>query len=587
MFREITETLFKNPDQYKGIAILWSRIGDVEKPSPSYKGHYSPIIQLGVDHLVEQAESAKKIEYKITLNSLIQQCDNEWKYCYSDSITEVIVDGHICLLFEGTPYVAPGSVDKNIVHKKHSQLLDKIHEATKDFDFNAVFYRGEIKSMGENCDMNQARWKLIFRLNQYVGFKGDLIKELSQSCAIHHPAWDIVGKDGYCKTERTIREILSTRPIFHKNEIEDFISFYYSLQYNVVRGKPELCKSTGFVELDDYKFNSILREVINRGGKLNTQYLRQLLVSDFVKQFDPFKKYFSSLPAWDKASGDDPIVELASKVKTTDDIYFLWCLKRWLVGAVATVLDENATNHQVLVLSGAQGSGKTTYLKRLLPPKLDGYAYSGPLDPASKDSLSFLAECFLINLDELDSLSRSKEAALKELITKDTIKYRRVYGHYNENYIRKASFTGSVNHEAVLSDSSGNRRFLVHKTISVDYKHNVDIDLVWAQAYSLYKSGFKYWFDGADIDRIQKQNESFNSASPEEELLLSSYKKPASLSNGNYVALTATDILRRLHDGNLPSNSNSAVIKLGQALAKHGFEHQMTRGSKKWLVEEA
>jgi len=68
---------------------------------------------------------------------------------------------------------------------------------------------------------------------------------------------------------------------------------------------------------------------------------------------------------------------------------------------------------------------------------------------------------------------------------------------------------------------------------------------------------------------------------------MSRYKKPASLSNGNYEALTATDILRSLHDGSLPNNSNSAVIKLGQALANHGFEHQFTKGTKKWLVEEA
>ena len=145
---------------------------------------------------------------------------------------------------------------------------------------------------------------------------------------------------------------------------------------------------------------------------------------------------------------------------------------------MATVLDDRVSNHQVLVLSGAQGSGKTTFLQGLLPPSLPSYIYSGPIDPTSKDSLSLLAECFLINLDELDSLSRSKEAALKELITKDTIKYRRPYGTYHENYIRKASFTGSVNHESVLSDSSGSRRFLVHKTLSVDYTHDVDLDSV-------------------------------------------------------------------------------------------------------------
>lgn len=64
------------------------------------------------------------------------------------------------------------------------------------------------------------------------------------------------------------------------------------------------------------------------------------------------------------------------------------------------------------------------------------------------------------------------------------------------------------------------------------------------------------------------------------------YKKPKDRSKETCEALTATDILRRLHEGTLPSNSRSAVIKLGQALAKHGFEHHFTKGTKKWLVEQ-
>jgi len=174
--------------------------------------------------------------------------------------------------------------------------LEKIDEATDDYDFAAVFYRGKIKSMGKNCDMNQARWKLIYTISKYVGFNVELIKELFLSCAIHHPAWDIVGNDGYCKTERTIRDILATRPIFHKNEIEGYLSFAHTLRYNTVTGKPERQSKSGFEDLDEYNFNSILREVLNKGGKIHTQYLRQLMTSDFIKRYDPFKEYFSSLP---------------------------------------------------------------------------------------------------------------------------------------------------------------------------------------------------------------------------------------------------------------------------------------------------
>lgn len=82
---------------------MWPLIGELDEPSPSYEGHYNPIIQLNVDHMVEQAEISKETTYKITLDSQIKHMDNEWNNSYSDSITEVEVDGLLCLLFEGTP----------------------------------------------------------------------------------------------------------------------------------------------------------------------------------------------------------------------------------------------------------------------------------------------------------------------------------------------------------------------------------------------------------------------------------------------------------------------------------------------------
>jgi len=99
----MTTTYLKDPEKFKGLAIVWPLIGEIDELSSSNKWHYTPIIQFSVDHLVEQAESAKKIKYKITLDSPIQKIDNEWNNSYSDSINELEVDGILCLLFEGTP----------------------------------------------------------------------------------------------------------------------------------------------------------------------------------------------------------------------------------------------------------------------------------------------------------------------------------------------------------------------------------------------------------------------------------------------------------------------------------------------------
>ena len=159
---------------------------------------------------------------------------------------------------------------------------------------------------------------------------------------------------------------------------------------------------------------------------------------------------------------------------------------------VASGLEESVVNHCVLILQGGQGIGKTTFLLGLIPPALGEYVYSGTLNPADKDTMIHLSETLLINLDELETLTKYKEGALKEIITKSEIRIRRPYGRFSEKLIRRASLCGSVNDGAVLQDPTGSRRFLIHSVKSIQYNHRVDMDQVFSQALHLYTSGFQY-----------------------------------------------------------------------------------------------
>jgi len=71
-----------------------------------------------------------------------------------------------------------------------------------------------------------------------------------------------------------------------------------------------------------------------------------------------------------------------------------------------------------------------------------------------------------------------KKPNQKEIITKKTLRYREAYGHFSNNYTRHASFKGSVNHNAILHDSSGSRRFFGHECTAIDYQHHLDMDSV-------------------------------------------------------------------------------------------------------------
>ena len=362
--------------------------------------------------------------------------------------------------------------------------------------------------------------------------------------------------------------------------------FHYPLQFNEVTGRPDLMDNEKAIPVDDYTFNSIHRHIDKKGGRISSSRLKQQITSDLVPQYHPFRDYFDGLAPYDLNKEADYIAEFVGLIPTNDEDYLYWTLKKWLVGVVATAITPDKTNQQVFVLSGDQGYGKSRILEGLMPPALHPeYLHSGPLDAGNKDSLALMAGKLLINLDELDSVTAKKEAELKNLITMNEVSYRRPYGTFVDTYKRHASFMASVNHESILSDMTGNRRFLIHKVKApITYKHSIPIDRLWAQVYDLYQNGFQYWFDnGADQARISAKNTAFESRTSEEELLLQFYE-PTINSAHREERLTATEITKVLFDDQYPTGLRSSRIKLGQALKKHGFESIMISRQKYWKV---
>ncbi|HAI85340.1 MAG TPA: virulence-associated E family protein, partial [Chitinophagaceae bacterium] len=245
--------------------------------------------------------------------------------------------------------------------------------------------------------------------------------------------------------------------------------------------------------------------------------LRSLLYSDFCQLYNPFEHYFESLPEYDLKT--DYITQLANTITTTKQELWQHCFKKWLVAMVGCVLNDKVINHTVIVFSGKQGLGKTTWVERLVPKELKEYLFSGTINPNNKDTLVQLAECMLINLDELENLNRSEIGSLKEIITKTHIRMRKAYGHNNETMPRRASFAGSVNTAQFLNDSTGSRRFLCFEVEAIQYQHDIDTNLVYAQALHLFNEGFRYWFNQEEIKYITDNNEQYQLRSPEEEFL--------------------------------------------------------------------
>lgn len=308
-------------------------------------------------------------------------------------------------------------------------------------------------------------------------------------------------------------------------EIENYLETNYQFRYNEVMDRIEYkpIQEETYSIIGDREANSILRELLRESFKISKDGLWNLLGSDFVNRHNPFTTYFDQLPV---VTGSEHIDQLLITVKTHDDEFFKWAFRKWLVAWVAGMIDPNVINHQCIIMAGTQGIGKSNWLKWLIPEewRVD-YYYAGNIQTGNKDSETYLSTMSLINLDELVSMTYKNVSALKEIVTKSSIKFRKAYGRTYDPMVRRASFAGSVNGREFLYDLTGNRRFLsfeVYEFVN-NGMHDVDMKMVLAEAYQLYKSGFQYWFSKEDQQRVEHNNENFMVQTHEEVRLKSKY----------------------------------------------------------------
>lgn len=367
--------------------------------------------------------------------------------------------------------------------------------------------------------------------------------------------------------------------------MEMYLKNKYDFRYNVYTKAVEfkLKQNKSFKVMNEFDLNSIVRELKVNKYKIGKGILDDKFKSNFSEVYNPLKDYVESLPIWDGKT--DYIAELALKIKTDDDEFFADAFKRWFVALVGSGIDDLTFNHSMIIFSGNQGIGKSTFIRKLLPPQLKDYSYSGMIYPNSKDTLVFLSECLIIDLDEFSSLTRKHQEEVKELITKSKMKLRRAYSRMHENLIRRASFIGSLNDETFLSDLTGNRRFLCFKVDDIDYKSEVNYSGVYSQALHLFKNGFKFYFDKEEMDKLNARNEKFRAISSIEESITVNYI-PAKNKYKADLYLNASELLSRLKDRYNIQFTNTNHIQLGKVLTKLDFQKvKRNQGLSKYAID--
>ena len=374
------------------------------------------------------------------------------------------------------------------------------------------------------------------------------------------------------------------RRISSKNsEIEAYLSTHYEFRYNTVLGRTEYRSKNDahFSKVGRYEINTLRREIDNDIGIItSSENPYSIIESSFSPRINPIREYFKALPLVDIGCDEGnssisslslkAIPELASCVVVRNHEKWLPYLTKWLVAVVANAMDDReCRNHTSLVLTGEQGKFKTTFLNLLCPPALHGYSYTGKIYPQEKDTLTYIGQNLIVNIDDqLKALNKRDENELKNLITCPMVKYRMPYDKYVEEHPHLASFVASVNGNDFLTDPTGSRRFLPFEVLSIDIERAkaISMDNVYAEAKALLKSGFRYWFDDEEIAELYRESEDFQVQTAEMELLLRCFEKPAE--DENYSLMTTTEILTYL---GIYTHQPLVAKRMGEALKKAGY----------------
>lgn len=211
--------------------------------------------------------------------------------------------------------------------------------------------------------------------------------------------------------------------------------------------------------------------------------------------YHPIKNYFAGL-TWDGFPRLDSL--LIDYCGAEDTPYTRAVTRKTLCAAVARVYEPGRKFDSILVLSGPQGIGKSTFFA-----KLGGAWYSDSLaisDMKDKTAAEKLQGYWILELGELAGIKKVDVETVKSFVTRVDDKYRQAYGMVVESHPRSCIIVGTTNSESgFLRDITGNRRFWPVQVSEHGSHHPWDleeIDQVWAEAIQAYKDGESLFLSG-------------------------------------------------------------------------------------------
>ena len=357
-----------------------------------------------------------------------------------------------------------------------------------------------------------------------------------------------------------------------------FLCKKYDFRYNSVMKcteyRPKEKDYWGYQPVDARVQKRMTLEVQLANIRVSIKDVRNYLESDLLSTYNPVENFlFKCEGKWD---GKDHIRALARTVPTDnpywEDWFYTWFLA--MVDQWRAYSHRKYGNSVAPLLISKQGYNKSTFCRSLVPPELQ-WGYNDNLVLSEKRQvLQAMCQSLVINLDEFNQISpQVQQGFLKNIIQLPSVKIKPPYGSHVQEFPRMASFIATSNMEDILSDPSGNRRFLgVELTGPIDVSQRPNYEQLYAQALSALRAGEKTFFDAEQTRLIMANNRKFEVVSPVDQYFDLYFDLTDDAEQGEY--LTAAEIFQELKSHIGSSLKLNSLIAFGRKLSQMPTIHR-------------
>jgi virulence-associated protein E/primase-like protein len=259
--------------------------------------------------------------------------------------------------------------------------------------------------------------------------------------------------------------------------------------------------------------------------------------------------------------------------------------RRWLISAVARIMEPGCKADCCLVLGGKQGKGKSTLLKNLANGKWQKWFSDSEIDFRSKDAYGKIQGVWIYELAEIDSYSKTEAAIVKRFMSSADDKYRPPYARRDVRQPRQCVFAGTVNPKEYLNDRSGARRFW-----TVDIPNGAEIqydailldrDQLWAEAVAAYRTGEAWYLDTPELRKMQE-------AEAEKHLEYNeALRQKLEYKLSGYTVVTMLAVVEDILGWTIKEATPNDQKEIAKVLKILGFEVEHTRRGNKWVRKAA